>query len=144
NRQTSCRVAFTTEFARALERGRLSVEYQPILALRTGTVEAVEALVRWEHPTAGRLMPGDFIGQAEQTGLITPMTTFVLERALGDWGDGEPSASPAWPSISVNLSPRSLHDQDLPDRVADLLRAHSRPASTLMFEITETAIMSDP
>jgi diguanylate cyclase (GGDEF)-like protein len=144
NRQINRRVAFTTEFAQALELGRLSVEYQPIVALRTGTVEAVEALVRWEHPTAGRLMPGDFIGQAEQTGLVTPMTTFVLERALGDWRDGGPSTSPASPSISVNLSPRSLHDQDLPDRVADLLRAHSRPASTLIFEITETAIMSDP
>ena len=61
------------------------VDYQPIIHLRTGTVLAVEALLRWNHPELGRLLPDDFIRVAEHTGLVNPLTSFVLERALSDW-----------------------------------------------------------
>src|SRR5206468_3852624 len=97
--------------------------------------------VRWNHPKRGRLLPADFIGLAEQTGLINPLTTVVLGAALAEWcGDGR--AAPA--SVAVNLSPRNLQDPDLPTRIADMLAEAGAPPSALSLELTENILMSDP
>jgi EAL domain-containing protein (putative c-di-GMP-specific phosphodiesterase class I) len=85
-------------------------------------------------------MPEDFIRVAEHTGLITPLTEFSIDRALGEWGNrGDERLT-----VSANLSPRSLHNPALPDRVRHLLRKHGVPPTALVLEITENVIMSDP
>ena len=104
-------------------------------------VQGSRLLVRWDHPQQGRLPPSDFIDLAEQTGLVNPLTTFVLGRALDEWfpaGMGEPL------TIAVNISPRNLHDPELPDRILEAVQSRGVPPSRLVLEITENLIMSDP
>jgi EAL domain-containing protein (putative c-di-GMP-specific phosphodiesterase class I) len=109
--------------------------------LSTGAVLAVESLVRWNHPELGRLLPDDFIRVAEHTGLVNPLTSFVLERALGDW---PLAARPEGCGIAVNVSPRSLHHAAFPSRIREVLESHGMPPSSLAIEITENLVMSDP
>jgi EAL domain-containing protein (putative c-di-GMP-specific phosphodiesterase class I) len=109
--------------------------------LNTGTVLALESLVRWNHPELGRLLPDDFIRVAEHTGLVNPLTSFVLERGLSDW---PLSVRPEGCSVAVNVSPRSLHHTAFPGRIRELLEAHGVPAPSLTIEITENLVMSDP
>jgi diguanylate cyclase (GGDEF)-like protein len=130
------------ELRRAVELDELTLHYQPKVSLVTGNLEGVEALVRWEHPTRGLLPPGDFIPMAENTGLMQPLTEWVLRRAIGQavqWRDAGLMIA-----VAVNLSPLSLLDQDLPRLVLRLLADASLPAHLLELEITETAIMTDP
>jgi diguanylate cyclase (GGDEF)-like protein len=133
------RMALVSAMWHGIEHGQFSLDYQPIVDLRTGGVPALEALIRWNHPQHGRLPPDQFIQMAEHSGLVTPLTTFAIGRALSEWPCG---ALPR--TIAVNLSPRSLHDGSFPTRVRELLAAqHAQPAC-LALEITENVIMSDP
>src|SRR6185295_11771613 len=125
----------------AVEERQFSLEYQPILQLRTGTVSGIEALVRWNHPTQGRLLPAEFIDIAEQTGLINPLTTLVLEEAIVAWSAFQ-RERPL--SVAVNLSPRSLQNPELPGLIGELLHAADAPPSMLVLEITENILMCDP
>jgi EAL domain-containing protein (putative c-di-GMP-specific phosphodiesterase class I) len=103
----------------------------------------MEALVRWPHPVHGVLSPDQFIPLAEQTGLIVPLTLWVLEEAVRQCRAWQRlTSSPL--AVSVNLSARTLHDTELPDTVAAVLRAHDLAPSRLTLEITETGLMSDP
>ena len=125
DRHTDRRLSIIADLRAGLDMGQFFVEYQPILNLATRTVQGVEALVRWDHPQQGRLPPSDFIDLAEQTGLVNPLTTFVLGRALDEWfpaGIGEPL------TIAVNISPRNLHDPELPDRILEARAVTWRPA----------------
>lgn len=140
DRHTHGRLHLMTELREAIERGQFSLDYQPIVDLRSGQVVSVEALARWDHPLHGRRPPADFIEFAEQTWLIEPLTTLLVEKALTEWTSAD--SPPSFP-VAVNLSPRTVYDVDLPDRVGDLLRAHGAPASALAFEITENVLMSD-
>ena len=141
DRYTHRRLGFVTDLTQAMDDDEFFVEYQPILHLGTGRVSGVEALVRWNHPQQGRLLPAEFIPLAEQTGLILPLTTLVLDTAL----DNFPMTERSIPlSIAVNLSPRNLQDPELAQRVAERLRARGVDAPSLTFEITENVIMSDP
>ena len=141
DRHTHRRLALVADLSQAIDRHEFFVEYQPILHLQTGVAVGVEALVRWNHPRLGRLLPGEFIHLAEQTGLIHPLTTLVLDTALADW----PTVDPPMPfSIAVNLSIRNLEDPTLPDRIEERLRARGGAAPSLTLEITENLIMSDP
>jgi diguanylate cyclase (GGDEF)-like protein len=130
------------ELRRAIESDELVLHYQPKARIDSGDLAGVEALVRWEHPTRGLLAPAVFIPIAENTGLMQPLTQWILRTAIeqgGRWRD-EGLMLP----VAVNISPRSLLDGDLPADLLDLL-AHTRlPADLLELEITETAIMSDP
>ncbi len=123
-----------------IEHDQFSLDYQPIVHLGTGAVVCVESLARWDHPQQGRLPPNEFIELAEHTGLIEPLTMRLLDKALAEW-----TGLDRWPpiSVAVNLSPRSLRDPDLPDRIADVLRLHDASPSTLVLEITENVILSD-
>ena len=120
---------------------QLRLHYQPKADLVTGEVVGLEALARWQHPTRGLLPPSEFIPLAERTGLIGPLTTEVLQQALGQiraWN----SAGMHLP-VSVNISTRSL-DEALPGLIRELLHANRVPAAQLELEITESAVMADP
>jgi diguanylate cyclase (GGDEF)-like protein len=140
DRHTHRRLTLISEFRKGLDESQFFLEYQPVLHLRTNAIIGIEALVRWNHPQQGRVLPGDFIELAEQTGLINPLTTIVLETAIREWSQDEPVR----PTVSVNLSPRSLRDSMLPQRIADMLSVYGMPAASLALEITENILMSDP
>jgi diguanylate cyclase (GGDEF)-like protein/PAS domain S-box-containing protein len=127
------------DLRQAVAHDELFLEFQPVLDLQTGGVASCEALVRWDHPTRGRLGPDDFIPVAEQTGLIVTVGRWVLRHAL--------STARTWPSevmIAVNLSPRELAEPDLVAFVKGALAEIDVNASRLVFEITETAVVQDP
>ncbi len=130
------------ELREGIATGQVDIEVEPVVDLFTGTVVSAEALVRWHHPTSGKLRPGLFLPLAERNGLIVPLTQLVLDRAVAacaSWrADGGNEIG-----ISVNLSARSLLDTSLPDAVADVLRQHHLPAHLLTLEITETIMLSD-
>jgi diguanylate cyclase (GGDEF)-like protein len=135
------RVSLAASMRQALDARQFVVDYQPIVHLRTRTVLAVESLVRWNHPELGRLLPDDFIRVAEHTGLVNPLTSFVLDRALSEW---PVTARPDTCGIAVNVSPRSLHHAAFPGRVREMLDAHGTAPHSLSLEITENLVMSDP
>src|SRR5207302_1965118 len=105
-------------------------------------LERLKASVRWLHPTRGRLPPADFLPLAEQTRLIRPLTRWVIERALDDWRRWQEQGLDV--GIAVNLSARSLGDEELPVELAMLLAEHGAPPGTLTLELTESAVMADP
>jgi EAL domain-containing protein (putative c-di-GMP-specific phosphodiesterase class I) len=135
------RVRLLPQLQEAIEKGEMVVHYQPQVDAGSGRVVAVEALVRWQHPVQGLLPPGTIIYRAENSGLIVPITTFVLREAL--------AAARAWRAtghdvgVSVNLSPRQLSDLALPEHVARVLAASGVPASALTVEVTESSLMAD-
>ena len=107
---------------RALGRSEFRLQYQPIVDFATGAVQGVEALIRWMHPTRGLLPPVDFIGVAEETGLIVPMGMWVLDEACRQtaaWRREHPEQPSLW--VSVNLSTRQLLESDLVEQVAEVL-----------------------
>jgi diguanylate cyclase (GGDEF)-like protein len=132
----------TAELRTAVRGEEIVVFYQPQLDLHTGSVLAVEALVRWQHPTAGVLPPSSFLRLAEQTNMIAPLTHRVLKVAL------EQAAE--WRSIgldlavAVNIAPQVLVDRSLTEHVVRALKLAGMPPSRLKLEVTESALMSDP
>lgn len=132
------------ELATAIAGAELVVHYQPKIDLRVeGTWRNIgaEALVRWAHPRRGLVPPSEFIGLAQRTGLILPLTDFVLGTAIDQvkaWQD-----SGARVSVAVNLAADFLTDLRMPDRVSDMLERRGVPASALVLEVTESAAMAD-
>ena len=127
---------------RALERGELRLLYQPLVELGTGRIVGAEALLRWDHPERGLVVPPVFIPIAEQTGLIAPIGAWVLEEACRQ--------AAAWArngrelSIAVNVSPRQLATSDFAGLVDSALAASGLEPGLLCLEITESAVMADP
>jgi diguanylate cyclase (GGDEF)-like protein len=147
NINTPARLALLSELRAAVSGGQFVLYYQPKAALGGKNVHGVEALVRWQHPTYGLVPPNDFIPLAEHTGLIKPLTTWVLNTALKQLSSWRGiSASPALAnlSVAVNVSTRSLLDDDFPQEVADALERWNIPPHLLALEITESTIMADP
>ncbi len=118
------------------------MHYQPKCDARTGDLVGLEALVRWQHPTRGLVYPDEFIGIAENTGLIGPLTLEVLDQALRTSRRLRDARRPL--GVAVNLSVRVLTDLDLPRQVAGLLGRWGVPPELLTLEVTETSIMVDP
>ncbi|HEY8599881.1 MAG TPA: EAL domain-containing protein [Thermomicrobiales bacterium] len=143
------RLELEADLRRALERDELALEYQPQVALASGRIVGVEALVRWWHPTRGLIEPGAFIPLAEETGLIVPLGRWVLgvacrqarawQEQLTSWGD--PHAELFSPC--VNLSVRQFQDPQLIADIAAILAETGFPARSLHLEITETAVMEE-
>jgi diguanylate cyclase (GGDEF)-like protein len=136
------RLGMLGELRRAIAERELVLHYQPKLDLRSKRIDRVEALVRWQHPTDGLVPPVQFIPLAEQTGLIKPLTLYVLDSALQQcrrWLDDGRSIS-----VSVNISPRNLNDCGFPEEVEQLLRLHDVPPECLLLEVTERGIIADP
>jgi diguanylate cyclase (GGDEF)-like protein/PAS domain S-box-containing protein len=137
------RLLLEVELRDALERNELEIYYQPRIDTVTGRPTAMEALLRWNHPSRGLVLPGLFIPIAEETGLIESMGQWVLERAcleLRNWLDqgGEPLR------VSVNLSPVQFAREELPERIAAALDAAGLAPELLELEITETVAMRSP
>ena len=139
------RLRTESELRRALERDELRIHYQPVVDLREDRIAAVEALVRWEHPQRGLLEPVDFIGVAEDTGLIVPLGDLVLTeacRVVADWQRRfNHSQRPL--ALCVNASARQLADTAFPARVAEIARRSGLAAGTLALEITEGVFMEE-
>ncbi|MEY2554341.1 MAG: hypothetical protein QOC57_2201, partial [Ilumatobacteraceae bacterium] len=136
------RLSLLGELRHALDNDELTLYYQPKTLLQTDELRGVEALVRWNHPQRGLMMPDEFIPYAEHTSLIQPLTDWVIERAARDirsWLDAGREIS-----VSVNVSARSLHDNRLCDSIAERLQRYDVPSHLLVVEITETAIMTEP
>jgi diguanylate cyclase (GGDEF)-like protein len=135
-------LSLLSELRRAVEHNELRLYYQPKVSLHTANISAVEALIRWEHPTRGLVSPALFIPFAEQTGYIKLLTRWVLREAvrqIGEWlRDGLRL------TVSVNISARDLMNRELPDQVAALLAEHGVSPSLLCIEITESGFMEDP
>ncbi len=135
------RLALLGDLRKAIADSELRLYYQPKADLQTGFVKSVEALVRWQHPSQGFIAPDQFIPLAEQTGLITPLTHWVVQTAVRqcrEWLDTGRELS-----VAVNLSMRNLRDASLPDTIAAMLAQYEVPARLLYCEITESAIMAD-
>jgi diguanylate cyclase (GGDEF)-like protein len=135
------RLALVGELRRALEAEELILHYQPQLAL-TGELKSVEALVRWQHPARGLLFPDRFLPLAEHTGLIRPLTRYILDaglRQLRAWHDAGRDIG-----LAVNLSARDLLDLNLPEEVLELLNKWSVDPTRLELEITENILLTDP
>ena len=135
------RLGLVAELRRAISAGDLVLHFQPKVDACTREVVAFEALVRWSHPTRGLIPPSDFIPIAESTGLIGPLTQWVVDTALAQlavWNRTHPDLS-----MAVNISARNLRD-DLPGWILNRLAAHRVKASRLVLEITETSFAHDP
>ena len=133
-----------TDLRHAVERGELSVHFQPIISLPLGTIAGAEALVRWTHPTRGKVSPAEFIPLAEEMGLILPIGGFVLLEAcrqMRQWQ--EMVGGIAELTIGVNLSAKQFNQPDLLDQVGAALQQTRLPAHLLKLEITETAIIDN-
>jgi diguanylate cyclase (GGDEF)-like protein len=129
------------ELQRAVERGQLLVEYQPIVSLESGQVSSAEALVRWNHPGRGRLLPSEFVPLAEETGMIIALGQFVLEEACRSACLWQETARPGHGiSVHVNLSAVELRDPNLPETVAMALARTGLDAELLVLEITESLV----
>ncbi|MEA2358633.1 MAG: hypothetical protein QOI62_1893 [Solirubrobacteraceae bacterium] len=138
------RMASETELRRAIDGGELRLVYQPIVAVADGSVHAVEALVRWQHPVRGLVGPDEFIPVAEDSGLILGLGRWVLSEACRQatewedaWGD-----CPA-PRMFVNLSARQLADRDLVEHVTAILSETGLAPERLGLEITESLLMHE-
>ncbi len=136
------RLTLMGELRQGISQDQLLLHYQPKINGATGKITEVEALVRWRHPYHGLMQPSDFIPLAERTGLIKPLTQWVLNQSL--------QQCRAWQrqgfdiSIVVNLSTQNLFDPELPDTVAGLLASHEVAPARLILEITENATLNEP
>jgi diguanylate cyclase (GGDEF)-like protein/PAS domain S-box-containing protein len=136
------RLTLVAELRRAMEQRELVLHYQPKAVLEDGSVRSVEALLRWQHPHQGLIFPDSFIPVAQETGLIRPLTLYVVDEALRqcrEWRDAGLGLS-----ISVNLSMRNLLDLEFPQQVEGLLKRWEVDASLLELEITESTMLANP
>jgi len=136
------RLTLMSDLREALHEDRTELHYQPKLCLISGSVVGLEALIRWHHPERGWVFPSDFIPLAEETGVITQLTRWAVERGIRDLA----SLSGDHPdlSISINLSARDLASPKLEDLIASILRRYGVETHRLILELTETAAMQDP
>ena len=138
------RLELRSELQRAFVDEQFYLDYQPIVSLEERRVVGVEALVRWRHPTRGRVAPDQFIGLSEQTGLIIPLGRWILERACAqthEWQLALTSAQPFY--VSVNVSIRQLQQRGFPQTVADVLTHTLLDPGSLVVEITEGMLAED-
>lgn len=136
------RLSLMGELRSAIQKSTLSLVFQPQKDLRTGEITKVEALLRWQHPQLGFVPPDEFIPLAEQTGVIKPLTAWVLHHAIIHCHELEKKGCKV--SVSINLSARNLREADLLDCVLKRLDQYSLEPNRLILEVTETAMMENP
>ena len=139
----AAKLSLVAELRHAIDDDQLVLHYQPQSILRTGRVEAFEALVRWQHPTHGLLYPDSFLPLAEQTDVIDRLTQWVLESALRQLRVLDESSGGEL-KVAVNVSARSVCRSDFATRVIRTLANLAIPAERLIIEVTETALLTDP
>lgn len=133
------KITLAGELRESLESGVLYLHYQPKVILKTMELQGVEALARWPHPIHTHISPDEFIPLAERTGLIRPLTSWVVSQSLEQlsiWGK-----EGFFPSVSINISAQDLNNEDLFDHLTGLLASHSIDPKRIVLEITETSIM---
>jgi len=138
NEQMRERRAIETGLRLALAEGQLELHYQPLVDARTGHITSAEALVRWNHPQRGLISPADFIGIAEETGLIVPLGKWVMQTACAE--------AATWPEsmgIAINLSPAQFRDRAMVASIVDALHSTALNPQRLELEITEGVLLSD-
>jgi len=136
------RLALITDLKTAIAADSLTLVYQPKVAMATKSVKSLEALVRWTHPQLGSVSPAEFVPLAERTGNSRDLTSWVLKaaiRQMREWRRGGLEVE-----VAVNLSAPDILDPGLGDEILELLRKHRVAASSLVLEITESAVMRDP
>jgi len=133
------RLQLAGDVAAALRNGEIVVHYQPQIALVSGRMRAVEALVRWEHPQRGLIPAVEFVEVAEQSALIADLSRYVLATAVGQWRLWHEQGLTL--DVAVNLSTVDLLDVELPSVIAELLIEHEMPADHLVIEITERTLL---
>lgn len=142
DKYTPKRLILIGALRQAIENGDLVLHYQPKINVKTNRITGVEALVRWQHEEHGLIQPNDFVPLAERTGLHKQLFFWVIKTALAQaeqWYNNQLKIG-----ISVNLSPSTLLDADLPDVITGLLASSTLPANYITFEITEGSIIKDP
>ncbi len=142
DQHSASRLAMASELRIAMEEKQLSVKYQPTVDLQTRQVIGVEALLRWQHPEKGTILPAEFIPLAEQSGMIKSITSFVLEEALQQlhlW-----HSTGVHLRMAINLSARNLNDPELAANIATQIERWQVLPQHVQLEITESAIMEDP
>jgi len=142
DRRSPDELSLVVEMRSAIQRDEFELYYQPKRHLRSGLMTRAEVLVRWQHPTRGLLVPAAFIPIAERTGLIKPMTDWILDHALAQVRAWQDAGAPV--HVAVNVSAKSLQEQTLPSRVQALLDKWQVDPRFLKIEITESSIMADP
>ncbi|KTC10732.1 MULTISPECIES: bifunctional diguanylate cyclase/phosphodiesterase [Pseudomonas] len=135
-------ISLIRDLRKAPQNGELMLHYQPKLDIRQGTVRQAEALLRWSHPQFGNVSPAEFIVLAERTGSIHLLTNWVIEEAMRQLAEWRKRGMVL--QVSVNISADDLLGDDLAGFVVGLLKQYGVPAEQLVFEITESAIMSQP
>ncbi|NDY72689.1 GGDEF-domain containing protein [Desulfobacter hydrogenophilus] len=130
------------ELRHAIDTSELMVYYQPKVNLGQARVSSVEALVRWQHPEHGFLSPDEFIPMAERTGLIRPLTIWVLNTALKQGEQWYKKGLKI--GVAVNLSPAALLDTELPNVIVGMLSLYEIPARYIALEVTEGSMIKDP
>ena len=138
------RLQIESDLRRAIDRQQFYLTYQPIVSLSTGDICGFESLIRWQHPERGVVSPLEFISVAEETGMIIPIGSWVLEEACRTakaWNAMRPEEEAL--SISVNVSRRQMEESDFLDKVRQVLSKTEVDANNLRIEITESMIMHD-
>ncbi len=139
------RLKLETELRQALERNEFRIHYQPIVDIKSRRLKSFEALLRWQHPTRGLLTPSEFLGVAEETGLILPIGWWVLRatcKQLANWRSRYPRARKI--SVNVNIADKQFSHIDLPGKIASAIRDSQIPPELLHLEITESVFMDKP
>jgi diguanylate cyclase (GGDEF)-like protein len=136
------RLMLVGELRRAIENRELVLHYQPKATLVDGTVRGVEALVRWQHPERGLVQPDVFIPVAEHTGLIRPLTLFVVEEALKQCKTWREQGYEL--TVAVNVAMRNILDEQFPNELAQILERYGLDPAVLELELTETSVLADP
>jgi diguanylate cyclase (GGDEF)-like protein/PAS domain S-box-containing protein len=142
DQHSPARLALVSQLRHAIEHDELILHYQPKVDCRTGELTGVEALVRWIHPELGFVMPDQFISLAEQSGLIGPLTEWVIGEALRQVREWREAGFQV--PVAVNLSMRNLHDRHLADHIGQALERYNLPPDALELELTESTLMADP
>ncbi|HET7174507.1 MAG TPA: EAL domain-containing protein [Gammaproteobacteria bacterium] len=125
----------------AIRGGELELHYQPILELGTGRITEVEALVRWNHPELGLLQPEKFLGLAESSNLIIPLTAWVVDAAFSQWRQWHESGLDV--DMAINLSVRNIQDRAFAGYIAQRAKEHGIDPGRFVLEVTESSIMTD-
>lgn len=132
------------DLVEALDNGQFRLVYQPVVEVRNGSIVGLEALIRWRHPVRGDIPPQAFIPLAERNGMILPIGRWVIHEACaaaGEWFRSHPDPDSLY--VSVNLSARQITTRGLRDDIIDALAASGLPPTSLMLEVTETALVRD-
>lgn len=140
-RNGSAELQLFAQLRRAIDQGDLSLVYQPKFTVASGQIAGVEALVRWQHPQRGLLLPGDFLPLARRNGLMGAVTEAVLHRAVRDATQWRAEGTDV--PFAVNLFPPSLGDLELPDRIVGILATRGLTTECLTVEITEDFLLNN-